>query len=510
MWTVIFLVVLSSALGSRLPPSPCPEAYGYEKDEHGELKGLIGIMTPPRYSEVQVQVVLSLPVPVTEGEVGELSLKGGKKAAEEATRQVLMGRPHVLQFYITFPPGKPVPTLLKITVNNKDFCVSKNPPSDTRARITLHSFLSTGVMAPPSKDFAIVGSVPIVSVQQEPTHIPEMFNHRSTTEDPDFGLFFAPSTAGSSTNTKTTTTRPTTRRTTTSTSSFVEDDPPEDYEVNPYNCGVPDRIANTLVVYGTEAERGEWPWQIALFKNTNIESSTGITFQCGGTLVTRRHVITAAHCVVEKRGSKFRKLSTSSLAVFMGKNNIRSWAEEGQQAGEVEEIIVHPSFNIHYNNDISILLLTTSVHITQFVKPICLWDRPADLSIIEGQVASVAGWGKDESGSLTDKLRVAKMPVVSQETCLRSDSFYATYTSETTLCASFRNGTTVCNGDSGGGLSLNLRNPVQKRDTWYLRGVVSVSRLDVGDIPCDIHSFVIFTDVAKYTNWLKQHLRKPT
>ncbi len=40
---------------------------------------------------------------------------------------------------------------------------------------------------------------------------------------------------------------------------------------------------------GTEAEPGEFPWTVALFKN-------GQHF-CGGSLISPTHILTAAHCV---------------------------------------------------------------------------------------------------------------------------------------------------------------------------------------------------------------------
>jgi hypothetical protein len=51
------------------------------------------------------------------------------------------------------------------------------------------------------------------------------------------------------------------------------------------------------------------------------------------------------------------------------------------------------------------------------------------------------GWGLDEFGRLADKLKMVKMPVVSQDTCIESDiNFFTKYTYETTFCAGFRNG----------------------------------------------------------------------
>lgn len=56
-------------------------------------------------------------------------------------------------------------------------------------------------------------------------------------------------------------------------------------------------------------------------------------------------------------------------------------------------------------------------------------------------VGTVAGWGFDENGKVTEELTKAHMPVVSQETCIYSfPDFYSRFTSEFTFCAGFKNG----------------------------------------------------------------------
>lgn len=57
-------------------------------------------------------------------------------------------------------------------------------------------------------------------------------------------------------------------------------------------------------------------------------------------------------------------------------------------------------------------------------------------------------------------------------------------------------GSSVCEGDSGGGLCF------EKNGIWYLRGVVSVSPSKRGT--CDYNSYVGFTYVSRFRDWIRE------
>ncbi|XP_060806714.1 serine proteinase stubble isoform X3 [Amyelois transitella] len=281
-----------------------------------------------------------------------------------------------------------------------------------------------------------------------------------------------------------------------------------DRDVQQNECGkVVRQNPNALVINGAPTYEGEWPWQIALYQTQTIDYK----YICGGTLVSHRHVITAAHCVTLK--NRNRVVNKGTLTVYLGKHNLRT-STTGVEIRAVEDIITHPQYNAtSFSRDLAVLVLRDPVQYTDWVRPVCLWpENLVDISNIINKKGSVVGWGFDETGSATEELNLVEMPIVNQLTCIKSyPEFFVRYTSEYTYCAGYRNGvynkdtgtvesSSVCNGDSGGGMVFKID------DRWYLRGLVSLSVSRHNERRCDPQHYIVFTDLAKFLPWLKQHI----
>lgn len=61
-------------------------------------------------------------------------------------------------------------------------------------------------------------------------------------------------------------------------------------------CGQSDPISHPYIIGGSDALVNEFPWQV-LITQLN-DSDPNIRNFCGGTLINRKWVLTAAHCIV--------------------------------------------------------------------------------------------------------------------------------------------------------------------------------------------------------------------
>lgn len=133
------------------------------------------------------------------------------------------------------------------------------------------------------------------------------------------------------------------------------------------------------IVGGTEAEQGQFPHQVS------IRSTLNERHFCGGSIISKNFILTAAHCTQER----FSK--PENIFVVVGAWNMTN---DGTQMN-IETITIHPSFDLkHVLNDIAILKTAEKIIFSDFVKPISLPTHPA----YDHVEAIVSGWGRTAVG----------------------------------------------------------------------------------------------------------------
>jgi secreted trypsin-like serine protease len=234
----------------------------------------------------------------------------------------------------------------------------------------------------------------------------------------------------------------------------------------------------------------------------SIQRGGNIRFSCGGTLISKFTVITAAHCLYD--GDLRRKLYPEEVVVSMGRYEIQQYFEADAITKTAERLMMHENFNYKSDSikdaDIAIVIMQDGTIFNRFIQPICLWTESSDLQRVVGLSGTVVGWGKDESGAeSTPTPNWVEIPIVSEAVCLREDAVYNYITSNRTFCAGALNGSGPCTGDSGGGFVM------QRNGYWVLRGIVSTSLADPLK-GCNENKYVVFTDVTKYRHWIRQNM----
>ncbi|XP_012220452.1 venom protease [Linepithema humile] len=249
-----------------------------------------------------------------------------------------------------------------------------------------------------------------------------------------------------------------------------------------------------LIVGGKKAEPKEFPHMAAI----GFDGSDGrILWNCGGTLISAKVVLTAAHCTWSTNWGAATWVRVGDLNLKQNNDDARP------QTIRIQEKIRHPEYKRPSQyHDIAILRLENEVVYNAWVRPACL---PVDWPDVGSDNMAVAtGWGlvdwAEEEGS--DNLLKVTLNLVPHTSC--NASFFDSGISielargvvnEWQICAG-EVGKDTCQGDSGGPLAVfNTDHDC----TYNVVGITSVGRGCGSIIPG------VYTRVYHYIPWIERN-----
>ncbi|XP_012220104.1 venom protease-like isoform X2 [Linepithema humile] len=254
---------------------------------------------------------------------------------------------------------------------------------------------------------------------------------------------------------------------------------------------------------GLQAERGEFPYMVALgYENQDADdnNSVPIQYNCGGTLISSQHVLTAAHCV-----NNVQQLIP--IEVRIGSVDLRS-VGDGEQRIPISDVITHPRYRRSQNyHDVAILKLRTPVNkVGNNIRPICIQTKSLD-TVERSRTTDliVIGWGAtsfDEDSS-TKLMKTPSLSMVDRESCAKSFTGFNKLPrglDENMLCVIDTNVTRrsdACQGDSGGPLLMRT-GPTQYNHS--IVGITAFGQTCGGSIPG------IYTAVLSYLDWIEEQV----
>ncbi|XP_057659777.1 kallikrein-5 [Diorhabda carinulata] len=214
-----------------------------------------------------------------------------------------------------------------------------------------------------------------------------------------------------------------------------------------------------------------YPYQAAIYTTTSKQQSF-----CGGTLIEKNWILTAAHCVND---------NFLYATIFLGSHDISNTQEEGRQVYYSDKVYVNDGFDpATLQNDIALIKLSQSATLDNYVN---LVNISSDSDTYDGISAIILGWGTTETTSVSNILKKVEVIVLSNDECKSTNDAYNLVIQNTHLCTSGMGIKGSCTGDSGGPLIIDD---------------IQIGVVSFGPIDCATGYPSVFTRVSEFNDWI--------
>ncbi|XP_036333427.1 phenoloxidase-activating factor 3-like [Rhagoletis pomonella] len=240
--------------------------------------------------------------------------------------------------------------------------------------------------------------------------------------------------------------------------------------LNKHKCGkvLDDRVAN-----GEDVAFGEFPWVAMLLYGEKQPL-------CGGSVITDRFILTAAHCIK----STLNLVRLGEHAVSTEVDCIANVLCVTYQEFGIEKTIKHPDYDYATKKDIALIKLNDTIrfsnrHTTRYhvnIKPICLPTTPEEFTLLPDSDLIIAGWGLKENDEPADILQKGLLKPEALEVCKR---LYARYSvDDSKICSRSVKDMVSCRGDSGGPMFWKTRD--RTRPGYFKNRYVQIGLVSLG------------------------------